>query len=241
MNKSVIIVLVLIFSLASGALGAAGDFADAVGVKGGFVVCVGCEDGKRLASLGANDSFVVQGLSDDPEAVATAREHIQSADLYGKVSVGLFDGKQLPYVESLVNLLVISDVGELSADEIKRVLVPGGVALIKGRQNVSGLKTARVKKLKGWKAFKKPWPVEIDEWTHYLHDASNNAVAHDDLVGPPSRLQWLGSPRYARHHDRMSSISAVISCQGRVFYIFDEATPISILAPPKWMLMASPS
>ena len=26
------------------------------------------------------------------------------------------------------------------------------------------------------------WPKEIDEWTHYLYDASNNAVANDALV-----------------------------------------------------------
>jgi len=42
----------------------------------------------------------------------------------------------------------------------------------------------------------------------------------------------------ARHHDRMSSVSAVVSAGGRVFSIFDEATPASILVPPKWSLIA---
>ncbi|MEE9465527.1 MAG: hypothetical protein V3W14_08165, partial [Candidatus Neomarinimicrobiota bacterium] len=150
MNKGIFIVLVLIFSLVPGAWIAAEDLVDTVGVKGGFIVYVGCEDGKLLASLGANDGFVVQGLSDDLEAVAAARKQVISAGIYGKVSVGLFNGKQLPYVESLVNLLVISDVGELSADEIKRVLVPGGLALIREGLDVSGMKTAPVDTLKGW-------------------------------------------------------------------------------------------
>ena len=81
MKKRVIIVLVLIFSLAPGAWTVAEDLVDAVGVKGGFVVCVGCEDGKLLASLGANDGFVVQGLSDDPEAVAAAREQVKATEV----------------------------------------------------------------------------------------------------------------------------------------------------------------
>ncbi|MHC4510708.1 MAG: outer membrane protein assembly factor BamB family protein, partial [Planctomycetota bacterium] len=81
-------------------------------------------------------------------------------------------------------------------------------------------------------------PQEIDEWTHYLHDPSNNAVAHDSLIEPPSRYQWVAGPRYARQHDHMSSVSAVVSANGRLFYIFDEAPRASILTPPKWRLIA---
>jgi len=51
-------------------------------------------------------------------------------------------------------------------------------------------------------------------------------------------MQWVGSPRYARHHDRMSSVSAAVTSGGRVFYIFDEALPISILLPSKWAVIA---
>ncbi|UCC32141.1 MAG: PQQ-binding-like beta-propeller repeat protein, partial [Phycisphaerales bacterium] len=79
---------------------------------------------------------------------------------------------------------------------------------------------------------------EIDEWTHYLHDASNNAVAHDSVIEPPSRYQWVAGPRYSRQHDHMSSVSAVVSANGRLFYIFDEAPRASILTPPKWRLIA---
>ena len=53
-------------------------------------------------------------------------------------------------------------------------------------------------------------------------------------VGPPERLQWLGSPRWSRHHDRMSSLSAQVSARGRLFYIMDEGSRISILLPSKW-------
>ena len=203
---------------------AASDILATSGVQGGLVVHVGCGDGKLTAALRASAGYLVQGLDTDNTNVETARIHVQSAGLYGKVSVDHFDGTRLPYVDNLVNLIVAEELADLPMEEITRVLSPGGVACIK--------------KDGKWNRTIKPRPDSIDDWTHYLHDASNNAVAHDTVVGPPRRMQWLGSPRYARHHDRMSSVSAVVSAGGRVFYIFDEATPASILAPPKWTVIA---
>jgi len=238
MNKGVFIVLVMILLPVPVAWTVAEDLADDAGVKGGFVVYVGCEDGRRLASLGANDGFVVQGLSDNPEAVAAAREQVKSAGIYGKVSVSLFDGRQLPYVENLVNLLVISDVGELSADEIKRVLVPRGLALIKEGQGVSGMKTARVDTLKGWKTFKKPWPDEIDEWTHFLHDPQGKSVSDDLIAGHPKGMRWTGGPLWARSHEHTASMQAMVSTAGRIFYVMDEGPTESIQLPPEFYLTA---
>ena len=238
MNKSVIIILAMIFSLVPAAWVAAADLPDTVGIKGGFIVYVGCEDGKLLASLGANDGFIVQGLSENPKTVTAAREQIKSAGIYGKVSVGLFNGKQLPYVDSLVNLLVVSDVGELSADEIKRVLVPGGLALIKEGQYVSGIKTAPLDALKGWKTFKKPWPDEIDDWTHFLHDSQGTAVSNDLIAGHPKGIRWTGGPFWARSHEHTASMQALVSTAGRIFYVMDEGPTESIQLPSELFLTA---
>lgn len=71
-----------------------------------------------------------------------------------------------------------------------------------------------------------------------MHDPSNNAVAHDSVVGPPRHLQWVGGPRWSRMHDHMSSVSGVVSANGRLFYIFDEGARAAIELPPKWMLIA---
>ncbi|MHC4402602.1 MAG: outer membrane protein assembly factor BamB family protein [Planctomycetota bacterium] len=198
----------------------------AAGVKGGLVVHVGCGDGKLTAALRAGDSYVVQGLDSDPENVAAARRHVQSLGLYGKVCVEQWSGGRLPFIDNTVNLLVLS--GELSVDreEVLRVLCPGGAALALDPR-VSTLDPLR-----------KPWPQEIDEWTHYLHDPSNNAVAHDSAIEPVRRYQWVAGPRYSRQHDHMSSVSAVVSAGGRLFYVFDEAPRASILTPPKWQLLA---
>ena len=124
MNKITIMAIALTLSLASAGK-AATDMVDAAGIKGGFVVQVGCGDPGALVDLRANDSYIVQGLDTDPVIVAKARKHIKAKGLYGKVSVQVFDGKSLPYVDSLVNLIVVRGAGrKVSAKEIPSVASP---------------------------------------------------------------------------------------------------------------------
>jgi len=194
------------------------------GLSGGLVVHLGCGDGRVTAALRAGDGFLVHGLDVDPKNVEAARRRLRSLGAYGDVSVDRFDGRRLPYIDNLVNLVVAEELGSVPMEEVMRVLCPKGAVVVKRGER--------------WTRTVKPRPAEIDEWTHYLHDASNNAVANDSVVAPPRRMQWSGSPRYARHHDRMSSVNAAVSAGGRVFYIFDEASPASILLPPQWTLIA---
>ncbi len=200
---------------------------DATGVKGGLVVHVGCGDGKLTAALRASDGYIVHGLDGNPANVAAARKYIQSLGQYGEVFVEQWSGERLPYIDNSVNLVVSENLGAVSNAEVMRVLVPNGVAYIKS----SGPEP-------DWTKTAKPRPPQIDEWTHYLHDPSNNAVAHDSVIEPVSRYQWVAGPRYSRQHDHMSSVSAVVSANGRLFYIFDEAPRASILLPPQWRLIA---
>ncbi|MFC1637104.1 methyltransferase domain-containing protein, partial [Planctomycetota bacterium] len=193
-------------------------------INGGLVVHVGCGDGRLTAALCADPSYLVHGLDRSKKRVAQAREYLQSTGVYGNVSVDQLEGDNLPYIDNLANLVVSEDLGTIPMSEVMRILCPNGIAYI--RSNGKWIKTTKSR------------PKAIDEWTHYLHDASNNAVSHDTVVGPPRHMQWIGSPRYARHHDRMSSVSAAVATNGRVFYIIDEATPASILIPPRWTLIA---
>ncbi len=197
------------------------------GIKGGFIVHLGCGDGKLTAALRINDSYQVQGIDRDAGNVSSARKHIHALGVYGEVSADYLSGKSLPYTDNLVNLLVCENATAegIPINEILRVLVPDGIAFIKGADN-------------GWEKTHKPRPDNIDEWTHYLHSATGNAVAKDDVVGPPRHLQWIGNPRWSRHHDRMASTSAMVSANGRLFYIMDEGSRISIQLPAKWQLIA---
>ncbi len=197
---------------------------DATAVKGGLIVHVGCGDGKLTAALRVGESYLVHGLDTNAENVRKARAHIHSLGLYGDVSVERWSGSRLLYADNLVNLLVAEDLGEVPMREVRRVLAPNGVAYIKlGRR---------------WLKNAKPRPGNTDEWTHYLHDASGNAVAHDTVVGPPRYVQWIAQPRHTRSHEHIPSIYALVSAGGRIFYIADQTPVASILTPPQWQLVA---
>ena len=205
----------------------ASEILDATGVRGGLIIHVGCGDGELTAALGAGESFLVHGLDADAANVAEARDNIRAAGLYGKVSVDLFTGDRLPYADGLVNLVVVEDQGELADDEIMRVLAPGGTALFLNRQSEIGDRKSV-----------KPWPAAMDQWTHYLHGPENNAVANDALVGPPRSLRWSAPPRWGRTHEELASMSAMVSAEGRLFYIVDSAPLVSVWYPAQWKLVA---
>ncbi|MBL7134617.1 MAG: PQQ-binding-like beta-propeller repeat protein, partial [Phycisphaerae bacterium] len=197
---------------------------DAAGVRGGLIVHIGCKDGKLIATLAAGGRFVVQGLSENPGTVAAARQQVRSAAKYGQVSVAVFDGEHLPYVEELVNLLVSQDLGKVPMDEVMRVLAPNGVAY--------------VKKNGKWSKTTKPRPKEIDDWTHYLYDGRGTAVSDDLLAGHPRGLRWTGGPYWARSHEHTASMNAMVSAAGRVFYVMDEGPTDSIQLPGENFLTA---
>lgn len=195
-----------------------------VGMRGGFVVHVGCDDGKLTAALGAGENYLVQGLDVDAADVAAARRHIQSLGIYGRVAVDTFPGDRLPYADNLANLIVSDDLGDLPMSEVLRVLCPNGTAYIKSGGQ--------------WQKTVKPRPEEIDEWTHFLHGPENNAVSRDTVVDVPRRLHWLGAPKFARAHEQLASMGACVTTAGRLFYIIDESPRVDIRFPSEWFLVA---
>jgi len=230
--KSCVPMLLAIYLLAGAAeanendvMTQAKEILDTSGVQGGIVVHLGCGDGKLTAALHISDSYTVHGLEADPAQVAEARSYIQAKGIYGPVSVERYSGSVLPYTDNLINLIVVQDAGKVSRDEMMRVLAPGGVACVYRNGK--------------WRKTVKAWPDNIDQWSHFLHDASNNAVANDSVVGPPRSLQWVAPPLWLRSHETPSGIQSPVSAGGRLFYFFDEGL-IGITderLPDRWSLI----
>ncbi len=197
-----------------------GELLDAAGVRGGLIVHADCGDGKLTAALRANDACVVHGLATTDADLAAAREHVRSRGLCGPVAVANWSGGRLPYADGIVALLVAERPLDVPADELLRVLRPGGVAMVAGKKTV------------------KPRPGTIDDWTHFLHGPDNNAVARDEVVGIPHRARWVASPRWARHHNHLSSTSAMVTAGGRLLAIMDEGPVVSLGQEPRWRLIA---
>lgn len=223
MVRSMCIVLVLIYATSL--------FADVVeesGVQGGVVVCIGVENGKDLAGLRVNARYLIQGLEKDATKVAQARKWLREQGLYGNITVSALEGDRLPYVDGLVNLVVVDTADTpVTRAEMERVLAPGGVCMT--RQSPAA---------NGWTKFTRPIPTDIDEWTHYLHGADNNAVAQDTVISAPKSIQWVAYPKWGRSHEQMASMSASVSANGRVFFIVDEAPLVSIRYIADWKLVA---
>ncbi len=193
-------------------------------IRGGIAVHLGCGDGRLTAALGADGRLAVHGLDANPRHVAAAREAILREGLYGSTSIEQCTGPTLPYGNDLINL-VVDQAGNIADEEILRVLAPGGVhyAERNGR----------------WVKSIKPRPDDIDEWTHFLHDAGNNAVASDQQVGPPRSIRWVAPPLWLRSHETPSGIQGMVSGGGRLFYFFDEGV-IGITdqrLPERWSLI----
>jgi len=219
MTKRLLCVSVVLLTVVSARAGLV-DQARSSGVKGGLIVHLGCGDAKDTAKLLLDEKYQVHGLASDDATVAAARKNVRAAKVYGKVSIARYNPKRLPYVDNLVNLLIDSTGGKVARAEIVRVLVPGGVAIVGGKKIV------------------KPWPKDIDQWTHFLHGPDNNAVAKDTKAGMPRSMQWVCEPRWGRSHEEMASMSAAVTANGRIFYIVDEAPLASIRFLSTWKLVA---
>jgi len=198
---------------------------EATGVKGGLVVHVGCGEGKLTAALRAGPAYLVQGLDTNPANVAAARKRFAAMGIRdGSVTAIQFDGRHLPYADQTVNLLVAEDPGQLPAEEIMRVLVPGGVA--------------HLRKEGQWTKAVRRRPKEMDDWTHFLHGPDNNAVSRDTRVGFPHHIQWVGWPRHSRDHELATSMHTMVSAGGRLFYVMDEAPrALAYYLPSRWFLV----
>lgn len=173
---------------------------------GGLIVHVGGRDPSLALSMASSENVLVHDLIRDAKTVAETRQQIQDAGLYGQVSAMAWAGPFLPYADGMVNLLLVLDEEvPLESQEIDRVLAPLGVAWIRRGDALT--------------SYRKPWPDNLDQWSHSRYDATGNAVSKDQRVGPPRFLQWEATPRW----NRSVKTSCLLSTQGRLFYILDDS------------------
>ncbi len=191
-----------------------------VNVEGGVIVCIGAEALQSVADDWKRPGCIFHCLETSDDEVSSLREEIRAAGCYGKVSVARFDGERLPYINNLVNLVIVGSRIEVPDSEVQRVLAPYGVAIVNGKK------------------ITKPYPEEMDEWPQYLHGADNNCVAKDTVVGPPRHVQWISGPAWTRAHIGAATISSMVSSGGRLLTIEDTETAENPLLPAKWKLIA---
>ena len=127
-------------------------------------------------------------------------------------------------VDNMVNILVAEKSYSVDEKEMMRVICPGGVLLVQKKGK--------------WEERKKPQNRDMDEWTHYLHDPEGTMTGKDKIAGMPKGIRWMSAPKWLRNHDFMSSLIALVTSEGRIFYIIDEGLRNHIYLPTRWTLVA---
>ena len=225
------------------ALGANGDAEQAArpvepfGAQAGLVVHVAPKDAGLAIKLARHqhDRALVHCLAADAEDLAKLRKQIAAAGVYGRVSADQGGFANLPYTDHLVNLLVVGDAERafksgLTVDEILRVLRPGGVAMLGGRSAAVREQLAKPAGLlemlpqqQRWLRFRKPWPEAFDHWPQYDYGADGHRLSADTAVAAPTGIRWMEAPTRSRGHGQPPA--AMVSMNGRLFYVYDEGTP----------------
>lgn len=187
------------------------------GIRGGLVVEVGPSDGDDVLALAATGRFLVQVLVRDADRLAATQARIRQAKVEGLATVRqVVDYTSLPYSERLANIVVVRDAS-VDAAEVHRVLVPGGSLVVQpGLWSTADLERFGFEFIRTfesddtWLVARKPWPDNMDTWSHPRHNADGNAVSQDTLVGPPERVRWVAAAT--------SEVEGLVSDAGRNFY-----------------------
>lgn len=173
-------------------------------IPGGLCVQLGGGDGKETLTLSRDGKFLVHRLERDRNKVRAIREFLVEKKFNGSVTVEVWSGKDLPYIDNLVNLLVADDAGKVPEAEMLRVLAPGGEAHIKEGNR--------------YKKVTKPWPEGVDFWTHVRHGPDAHLVSKDRRSGVPKGVQWIAGPTFPLD-TRKTSTQSFVSAGGKVFYL----------------------
>ena len=183
---------------------------------GGLQIVIGNNQVDFAIELSKTGKFGTQIILPDASRLQTERNEIANRNAGSVVSVVADENgfTAMPYVDNLINRVFIQDLSsaqnkEISAQEIVRILAPLATAYADAATGnlleKAGLKANG--KAGNMSVYTKPWPDDIDEWTHWTHSANGNAVAKDRKVGPPRHYQWFNEPRWQRSHEAASSTS----------------------------------
>jgi outer membrane protein assembly factor BamB len=168
-----------------------------IDLPGGLCLHIGLGSGSRTIKLCRDGKFLVHGLDASTTVVTKVQKMIAARGAYGLIQVEHFAGAELPYYDHTITKVVLEKQGtkKIAIKEIYRVLRPGG-QLIAGRTQATqaALTAAGFKDVKQtggeWVGIK-PWPTQMDDWTHFRHGPGRNPVSKDTLVGVSNSVRWI--------------------------------------------------
>lgn len=213
------------------------------GVKKGYCLILGAEQGRLARELALRTDLTIIAVESDIEKVRAARLALDAAGLYGeRVTIEQADMSELPFSNYFANLIVSDSLlltGEIpgEADKIARHVKPWGGSICLGvpastpaqAKAVSPDKLAawiensqlgqcRISRTNGvWATLKRGALSGAGSWTHQYAEPGNTACSDDQLVGGPLGLLWFGAPGPASMVNRHNAAAAPLAINGKLF------------------------
>jgi len=211
------------------------------GIDKGFCLVLDCGEGELLYELANNSNMTIIGIDKNKKKVEKAKRMLDHAGLYGsRVIAEHWPVSSLPeYFADLVipGGLITNSRTEFSAEEIFRVLRPGGGKVyykLAEQVNGSGNKVNPEGIKEEWSGFEVSLQEQEKEdnrwlvinrlplagaggWTHQYADPANTACSDDQLVKSPFTTHWYGSPGPAQVPERHARSTAPLAFGGKLF------------------------
>lgn len=213
------------------------------GVRKGYCLVIGAEQGRLAYQLAKHTELTIIGVEPDVEKVRAARLALDAAGLYGE-RVIIEEGKlsELPYSNYFANLIVSDSLllnGKIPEElgKLARHLKPCGGAICLGMpSNAPGknneiyseklqqclaqleLGKCRVSETNGlWATLKRGPLAGAGKWTHQYAEPGNTACSDDMALGGPLGLLWFGEPGTAPMVNRHDAAAAPLAVNGKLF------------------------
>ena len=202
------------------------------GIRTGFCLVVGAEQGRLALALARNSGLKIYGVEADPNKVAAARKALVQTGLYGhRITIHEAAAGEIPYSNYFANL-VVSDTHLLTGrvpvagEVVARHLKPCGGAICLGGthkfdgawRNSLGLKDQSVTELGGsFTVLARGKLPGAGSWSHQYGDAGNTACSDDQLIRGGLGVLWYGDPGPGKMINRHDGAVGPVSTNGRMF------------------------
>ena len=220
---------------------AAADILRRSGVKRGFCLVVGSENGRLAYELARGSDLKVYGIESDLEKVDASRNALSKTGLYGhRVTIHHADDASIPYSNYFANLIVSDRLlltGELPVEPglVARHLKPAGGVICFGRPESDGQQRTSAAAIRDWlrnTQLGNQSTIEEDEnwltltrttlpgagnWSHQYAEPGNTAASGDKLVEGGLGVLWYGDPGPEMMVDRHQGAVGPLVVNGRMF------------------------
>ena len=214
------------------------------GVKTGFCLVVGADDGRLAYEIAKRSDLKIYGIEPDAKKVRNARDQLQKTGYYGhRIAIHQADLNDIPYSNYFANLIV-SDTqlrtGKPFGDpkRIVRHLKPVGGVLCLGGVNAltktdsSNLATwlkktqlddaGKLSVGSNWVTLTRGKLPGAGNWSHLYGDSGNTASTDDVRVTGGLGVLWFGDPGPGEMVNRHDGAVGPLAVNGKLFVQGDQ-------------------